>query len=312
MTRAEFFAMDLPYSNSDPGILWADLGCASVFRNSPKLRNVYIHAFCGGIDPHVLCLPWASLTNIDLESTDIGVADTREILQLVVNALDLRLCTGARQGAVMPPMQAVRLPIKRLMWRGLYVDDTSILAPLILPNLIVLDLRDASDESLRLLRERASFKLEELKLVFTQLAFPAISAFLRDTHTLTTLELRLSIALTDEFMKLLTYDVRMPVLPALKSLTLFERKKYFDERTMLRMVESRWLGASPCAPLLRQVEISTKPLPGLPGSVFDSRAIVPLGLAVVPISPASIRRGILDRIAEMNEEGLSFKYEIIE
>jgi hypothetical protein len=86
------------------------------------------------------------------------------------------------------------------------------------------------------------------------------------------------------------------------------------------MVESRWPGVGtrsrsgrPGLASLLRVSISTQPLKGgFPdASVFESRAVVPPGLAVVPISPPSIRRGILDRIAEMNEEGLSFKYDIV-
>jgi hypothetical protein len=320
MTRSEFFAEDMLYGESDPELLWADLGGpASVFRNSPKLRDVTIHAHCGGLDPHVLRLPWASLTDIDIKSVQIGVADTREVLQLIVNALSFSFFTGPSQGALMPPVQAVQLPLTRLIWSGLGIREASIFAPLILPSLTALDLREASDESLRLLRARAPFKLESLDLVFTRLSFPATAAFLRDTPTLTRLELRLSIALTDELMEFLTYEARAPVLHALEELTLFDRRKYFDERTMLRMVESRWPGVGvgksgrPGLALLLRVSISTQPLKGgFPGaSVFESRAVVPPGLAVVPISPPSIRRGILDRIAEMNEEGLSFKYDIV-
>ncbi|KAJ7875512.1 hypothetical protein B0H14DRAFT_3859424 [Mycena olivaceomarginata] len=314
MTREEFFADEMPYGESDPELLWADLGAAaSVFRNTPKLHNVTIEAHCGGIDPLILRLPWASLTDIDIGSVEMGVNDTREVLQLLVNVLSLSFCTGPSQGRIMPRTQSVRLPVRQLTWRGLFVSDVTIFAPLILSNLTSLDLRDASDASLRLLRERAPFNLEKLDLVFTRLTFSATAAFIREMHALTSLDLRLSIALTDELMEFLTFDAHRPVLPALTDLFLFDHRKYFDERIMLRMVESRWQGAGPCAPPLRKLSISTKPpLRGFPGSgVFESRAVVPPGLAVVPLSPPSIRRGILDRIAEMNEEGLSFKYEIV-
>jgi hypothetical protein len=314
MTREEFFADEMPYGESDPELLWADLGAAaSVFRNTPKLHDVTIEAHCGGIDPLILRLPWASLTDIDIGSVEMGVNDTREVLQLLVNVLSLSFCTGPSQGRIMPRTQAVRLPVRQLTWRGLFVSDVTIFAPLILSNLTSLDLRDASDASLRLLRERAPFNLEKLDLVFTRLTFSATAAFIREMHALTSLDLRLSIALTDELMEFLTFDAHRPVLPALTDLFLFDHRKYFDERIMLRMVESRWQGAGPCAPPLRKLSISTKPpLRGFPGSgVFESRAVVPPGLAVVPLSPPSIRRGILDRIAEMNEEGLSFKYEIV-
>ncbi|KAJ6586024.1 hypothetical protein B0H19DRAFT_429387 [Mycena capillaripes] len=310
MTRAELFADELPYTESDPGILWGGL-CApsSVFKNMPKLREVKIDAHCDGFDPHLLGLPWASLTDIEIQSVDIGVDDTAHLLKLIVNAHRLSFCTGLSQGPVMPLIRAVRLPINRLSWHGYLVDDVSIFAPLILPNLISLDMRDVSDETLRILREHAPFKLEELHLVFSKLSFPATAVFLRDMHAMTTLKLTASIALTDELMEFLTYDARAPVLPALKILALDDRQKYFHERAMLLMVESRWLG-NKAAPHLQQVTIGVSQPRCNPGNVFDSCAVVPPGLAIVPVPPTSILRGILDRIAEMNEEGLAFTYKI--
>jgi hypothetical protein len=243
-----------------------------------------------------------------LDTVDLGVIDTREILQLIVNAVRLSFWTSSRQGPIMLPIPAFKLPIEQLVWRGLLVRDASIFAPLILPNLTSLELQDASDDSLRLLRERAPFELQELKLFFTQLTFAATAKFLRGMQSMTILELRLSIALTDELMVFLTYDARAPILPALKDLTLSDCRKYFDECTMLRMVESRWPSGGR-GPRFRQVSITTRPLSL--NRVRESRAIVPSGLAVVPLSTPNVRRGIMDRIAEMKEEGLSFSYEIV-
>ncbi|KAJ7857403.1 hypothetical protein B0H13DRAFT_1902267 [Mycena leptocephala] len=253
MTRAEFFADEMPYGpEPDPGILWGGLCTpASVFQNMPKLREVKINADCDGFDPHILSLPWASLTDINIESVEMGVADTAHLFKLIVKAHRFSFCTGLSQGPIMPPLRTVRLPIHRLGWHGYLVDDTSIFAPLILPNLVSLDMRDASDETLRMLREHAPFQLQELRLVFSKLTFSATAAFLHEMHTMTTLKLVASIALTDELMEFLTYDARVPVLPALKNLDLSDRQKYFHEHTVLRMVESRWLSDN-CAPHLQQ------------------------------------------------------------
>ncbi|KAJ7237561.1 hypothetical protein B0H12DRAFT_1075549 [Mycena haematopus] len=294
MTRAEFFAEDMPYGEPDPGLLWAGLSVpVSAFQDTPKLRDITINAHC--------------------KSVEMGVRDTRHVLQLLVNARNLSFYTGSSQGPIMPPMQAVQLPVTQLNWCGLCVHDTSIFASLVLPSLTSLQLRDASEETLCLLRERAPFELDKLDVTFTRLSFSATAPFLRNMHTLTVLELKLSIALTDELMEFLTYDARTTVLPALKDLALFDRRKYFHERAMLRMVESRWL-TSPGVPLLRRVRVTVKPLPGrfaYPGSPFESRAVVPSGLTVIPVLPPYILLEILDRIAEMNEEGLSLKYEIV-
>jgi hypothetical protein len=96
-----------------------------------------------------------------------------------------------------------------------------IFAPL---NLVSLDMHDASDKTLYMLREHAPFQLEELRLVVSKLTFSAAAAFLREMHVVTTLKLVASIALTDELMEFLTYDARVPVLPALKSLDLSDRQ----------------------------------------------------------------------------------------
>jgi hypothetical protein len=87
-----------------------------------------------------------------------------------------------------------------------------------------------------MLREHAPFQLQELRLVFSKLTFSATAAFLHEMHTMTTLKLVASIALKDELMEFLTYDARVPVLPALKNLDLSDRQKYFHEHTVLRMV----------------------------------------------------------------------------
>jgi hypothetical protein len=74
MTRAELFAEEMPYGpEPDPGILWGGLCTpASVFQNMPKLREVRINADCDGFDPHILSLPWACLTDINIESVEMG------------------------------------------------------------------------------------------------------------------------------------------------------------------------------------------------------------------------------------------------
>jgi hypothetical protein len=310
MTRAELFAEEIPYTEPDPGILWGGLSTpASVFQNMPKLREVKIDAHCDGFDPNILCLPWASLTDINISSVEMGVVDTAHLLKLIVKAHRLSFCTGLSQGAIMPLLRAVRLPIHRLTWYGYLIDDTSIFAPLILPNLVSLDMRDVSDKTLRMLREHAPFQLQELRLVFSKLSFSGTAAFLRPMHAMTTLTLVASLALTDELMEFLTYDARVPVLPALKSLDLSDRQKYFHEHTMLRMVESRW-ASDEGVPRLQQVSITVSSPTCNPGNVFDSCAVIPAGLAIVPVAPPSVLRGVLDRIAEMNEEGLSFTFEI--
>ncbi|KAJ7780474.1 hypothetical protein B0H14DRAFT_3507492 [Mycena olivaceomarginata] len=216
MTRAEFFAEDLPYGEPDPGILWGGLwDPASVFQCTPKLREVEIHAYCAAMDPHILRIPWASLTNIYIDSVQMGVVDTSDVLKLVVNALLLSFSTGGSQGPTMPLMRAVRLPVQQLTWQGYGRLATRLCVSSV-------------------------NKLEELLFVFTKLTVLATATFLRQMHTLTHLEIRLSIALTDELMQFLTYDAQAPVLPVLKNLILFDRRKCFVLFTVFAVWSLPW------------------------------------------------------------------------
>ncbi|KAJ7840457.1 hypothetical protein B0H13DRAFT_2366218 [Mycena leptocephala] len=115
MTRAELFAEEMPYAEPGPGILWG--GPYSV----PPLLYFKTTQSCG------------SLTDINIESVVMG--SLIHLLELIVKAHRLSFCTGLSQGAIMPLLRAVRLPIHRLTWYGYLVDDTSIFAPLILPKL---------------------------------------------------------------------------------------------------------------------------------------------------------------------------------
>ncbi|KAJ7642851.1 hypothetical protein B0H17DRAFT_1148747 [Mycena rosella] len=310
MTRSEYFAVDMAYGDVDPGMLWGNMNFPiSVFKNAPKLRGITINTG-GDMDPHILRLPWTSLTHVDLRYVAMGVHDTRRLLPLLVNVVEFNSSTGPLQGRIMPPVSAFKLPIQKLTWTGLRVCDISIFIPLILPNLKSLDMREGSGRSLLVLQEHSSFALQELTLTFFELSFPVLSKVARATPSITTLELRLSTALTEQLMEFLTFDDRKPILPHLKNLTLFDRcpHPYFSERTMMRMVESRWSpGTVPPCYALHHVDIWLQTSQGHP-AWFASKAIVPGGISIIPPLAPAVRNLILDRIAEMNEEGLSFSY----
>ncbi|KAJ6600461.1 hypothetical protein DFH09DRAFT_1128303 [Mycena vulgaris] len=185
----------------------------------------------------------------------MGVRDTRDILPLL--------------GRIMAPLTTLKLPIQQMNWCGPDVVETSIFFPLKLPS--------PNLPTLLMLQTHSSFALQELRLIFFQLSFPVFSKFLREMPSLAT-------AGAPVLMEFLTYDERKPVLPNLADLDLFDRHKYFSERAMMRMVESRWRAAPAGAPLLQRVRISTQTQPN---PIFASRG------------------------SQMNEEGLSFQHEIV-
>ncbi|KAJ7115461.1 hypothetical protein C8R44DRAFT_224034 [Mycena epipterygia] len=312
MTRAEFFAEDFfDGLEPDSGMLWGDLNCpVSVFQHATNLRSLSIDAIGVNINPHILGLPWSSLTDIDLPYVSMGLRDTWDLLPFLVNVINFNFSNNSSQGPVMALLAPLKLPIRTLKWAGLGVNDTSIFSPLILPELTHLEMREGTDCTLLCLRQYSSFALQKLDLTFFQLSFPAISKFLRDTPSITTLRLYFSVALTDALMEFLTYDAQKPILPRLVDLDLFDREKYFTESAMMRMVESRWRTKpipAHSVPLLQRVHICTE---AKRGCFFASRSVVPKGLTVIPVSAPLLRRRVLERISEMNEEGLVFEHEI--
>ncbi|KAJ7612034.1 hypothetical protein DFH06DRAFT_1371655 [Mycena polygramma] len=236
LTRSEYFAVADFSGDPDGGILWADVAFPiTVFHQSPTVQKIKIDVPCGIIDPHILRLSWSNLTDIDLYHASIGVRDTLAIFPLLVNTIHLRFSSDSIQGPIMPPLAPVKLPVQTLKWVGLNVHDPSIFTPLSLPQLRVLELRQGTEPTLFILLRHSSFQLDALQLMFFQMSFAAVSKFLHAMPSLTSLDLSLSVALSDALMELLTYDNRNPRLPRLEKLKLFDRQKYFSEPAMLRM-----------------------------------------------------------------------------
>ncbi|KAJ7756619.1 hypothetical protein B0H16DRAFT_1458072 [Mycena metata] len=111
-------------------------------------------------------------------------------------------------------------PVTTLDWHGLDVDSLSIFEPLVLPQLTSLEMCEGCSTSLFRLYEQSKFSLHCLCLVFFHVPFPPFSAFLRSMPSLTSLELRMSLPISNELLELLTYDALKPLLPQLERLTL--------------------------------------------------------------------------------------------
>jgi hypothetical protein len=147
-------------------------------------------------------------------------------------------------------------------------------------------MREGCQEILYCLREHASFLLRGLTLVFFHIAIPRFSAFLRDMPSLISLELRMSIHTTDDFLAFLTYNKqRNPVLPNLEKLALCDREQHFSESVMLRMLESRW-----------------QKTPFTRGWISTRRT-------EAHASTPAVHRKVMGRLIELVEEGLKFKYD---
>jgi hypothetical protein len=187
----------------------------------------------------------------------------------------------------MPSIPRVRLPqLAELNYIGLHVDDVSIFDRLILPRLTTLELRDACQESIYALHTNAAFALREITLVFVHLTIPRLSAFLREMPSLTSLELRMCLNTTDDFLLFLTYNRQSnAVLPHLEQLVLVDCEQHFSESSMLCMMESRW-GTTPFAA----------------GRIMIKRT-------VAHASTPALHRKVRERITEMVEAGLKFEYE---
>ncbi|KAJ7078103.1 hypothetical protein C8R43DRAFT_1245307 [Mycena crocata] len=292
-SRDEYFGWKLGSGfagESDSGILWASTPI-TVFGQAPRLTSVTIHTEFSNIQPRTFLLPWANLTELDLSFTIIDVRDTAHILPLCIAMVGLKFATDRSQGVTMPEISILTLSkLQTLEWSGFNVDDGSIFRPLILPRLITLNMREGEEDTVFSLHTRSAFALQDLTLTFFCLSFPRFSLFLRDMPSLTSLWLSVSIVITDELLEFLVYDPRNPVLPRLAQLTLFDHDHHFSEITMLRMVASRWRRTASPTPLTK-ISISNNRNTG-----HDL--------------PPAFHRRILDKIAEMVEDGLEFKYDL--
>ncbi|KAJ7149560.1 hypothetical protein C8R46DRAFT_1309389 [Mycena filopes] len=274
----------------ESGVLWRDVAAPfTVFNGLPRLREFTMFTTgCQTLDCTKLPLSWSSLTHIDLIRVGLGVFDTAWVLPMFTQVQKLRLCTTDTQGFFMPPIAPVRLPLVELDWVALgVIDAVSVLGPLILPRLTSLELREGCGASFLKLYDHSKFALHSLCLVFHHISLPSFSAFLRGMPSLTSLELRMCLSISNELLDFLTYNnAREGVLPQLERLVLCDRAQIFEESKMLRMVESRWR-ATP----LTQIRISTT--------------------QKVSLGPRTItaHRAVLNRVIELMEEGLVFSYE---
>ncbi|KAJ7622285.1 hypothetical protein FB45DRAFT_1031954 [Roridomyces roridus] len=156
------------------------------------------------------------------------------------------------QGVFMPTIAPVTLPIEEFEWVSFDVDDTTALAPLVLPRLTSLDLREGVEANLFALHSRSAIKLNALILTFFELTVPGFSAFLRDMSSLTALALYQCISITDDFLECLVYNPSTrTVLPQLERLIMATDHAHFSERVMMRMIDSRWTRQDPPTPLVK-------------------------------------------------------------
>ncbi|KAF8135286.1 hypothetical protein K438DRAFT_1882765 [Mycena galopus ATCC 62051] len=291
VSRHEYFR-DAPICLGEPdeGPVWGALAAITALRNTPRLHSIKIATSCfGELDARMLPLAWTNLTHIDLQSVALSVEDTAYLLPQCTRARLLRFATQAKTLSSMPPIARVCLPeLTELTWCGFDVDDFSIFDPLILPRLASLKLRQIRQKTLYSLKSNATFSLRKLKLILVRLDDERFFKFLSEMPSLTSLDLHISIAITDNFFRFLTYDSHAnAVLPNLEYLRLAEWKQDFSETIMLRMLESRW-GSTP----FKEGEVRTN---------LDHRGVKP--------APTSEHRGVQKRIMELVKEGLKFKYE---
>lgn len=273
--------------------------CSKVYHDFEKI-SIDV-AGCQGLDSRMFPLPWRHLTCIDFDHVGLSVYDMAYILPMCVSAHKLTLCTVATMGPFMPRIKPVRLPVVELDWNGINVDSASIFEPLLLPRLTSLRLRDSCGPSLFNLSKRSSFALTSLYLMSVQLhhVLPDFFNFLRTMPSLVSLDVCMSISVSNELLEFLTYDTDRPVLPHLERVFLGDhakcmlfmadpgwRTKIYEESVMLAMVESRW-GTTP----LTRMHIHT---------TRNNAGKASTSLA---------RRVILDRVIELMEAGLNFSYE---
>ncbi|KAJ7164074.1 hypothetical protein C8R46DRAFT_1351956 [Mycena filopes] len=294
VSRSEYFSDENYYAKGGhvDGILWKPAGPQlAVFANLPRLRNITIHSRdISDLDTSMFPISWANLTHIDLEYTSLSVHDTAFLLPLCVNAEVLRFSTSESMfdDYTTPHVPPFTLSLISLEWVGFNVDSASIFAPVTVPHLTSLDLRDACEESIRSLHSRSSFVLQHLSLCFVPLSLPYLSTLLRSMSSLTTLELYHCIDISDALLTFLRYSEDKPVLASLTKLILCDRGQRFDELEMLRLVDSRWR----ITPFTK-IRISTR-----------------IELQSAPSDAAIMHWAVLDQIAKLNAEGLDFEYDV--
>ncbi|KAF7341220.1 hypothetical protein MVEN_01857400 [Mycena venus] len=288
-SRFEYFREDIGYGGDpDNGVLWEAMTAPiTSLSKTPQLRSISV---CTGgfrnLDSRMFPLAWGNLTNIDLTYVTLSMFDMAYLFPQFARVERLIFATHDEMGPSMPSIPRVRLPqLVELNYFGFDVNDISIFDRLILPRLTTLELRDACQESVYALRTNAAFALREITLVFVHLTIPRLSAFLREMPSLTSLELRMCLNTTDDFLLFLTYDSeRDAVLPHLERLVLADYEQHFSESVMLGMLESRW-GTTPFA----RGRIATK-------------------RTAAHASTPAVHRKVRERITEMVEEGLKFEY----
>ncbi|KAJ7615309.1 hypothetical protein FB45DRAFT_1008281 [Roridomyces roridus] len=300
VSRAEYFDPEFVHAHDDdagPQIMWKDVRTpVSVFHNTPLMRSFFIKSAGMFIfNPSLLRLiSWNTLTDVDFGHVALGILDAASLLPTFTSARRLVLRMDSRQGSFMPLIGRTTLPIEEFHWCGYgVIDDASVIAPLVLPRLKYLDIRDVVEDTLLSLHSRSAFKLETLKLTFCYLTFAGFSALLRDMSSLTVLELSKSITITDDLLEFLVL-VHDPatirgVLPRLERLQLITGHAHFSEHLMMRMITSRWIHT----PLVK-VRLSKS------NRVVDT-----------PVGQAE-HRAVLDWVVGLVEAGLEFEYSLTE
>jgi hypothetical protein len=286
LSRYEYFC-DEPEigGDADVGVLLEGMTApVTCLIDSPRLRSISIDSSgFTRLDPRMLPLAWGNLTNIDLEFVALSVFDVAYLFPQLNCVKRLTFATDDSMGPSMPAIPRVRLAhLVDLKWTGFGTFDDSIFDCLILPRLASLCMREGCLDTIYSLCERGSFALLELKLTFFHMTLPRLSSLLREMPSLVSLELYMSIGITDELLLFLTYDKReKPVLPTLENLVMANGEHQFTELVMLRMLESRW---------------RTTPLAS--GRIAARRT-----------AAHGADRKVRARVTELVEEGLKFQYD---
>ncbi|KAJ7924720.1 hypothetical protein B0H13DRAFT_2315235 [Mycena leptocephala] len=220
-SRLDYFREDIRCGGDpDSGALWESMTAPiTSLAKTPQLRSVSV---CTGgfrkLDSRMFPLAWGNLTNVDLAYVTLSMFDMAYLLPQFARIEHLIFATDDGMGPSMPSIPRVRLPqLSEINYFGLNVDDVSIFDRLILPRLTTLELRDACQESIYALRTNAAFALRGITLVFVHLTIPRLFAFLREMPSLTSLELRMCLNTTDDFLLFLTYKCQSnAVLPQLE------------------------------------------------------------------------------------------------
>jgi hypothetical protein len=208
--------------------------------------------------------PWAQLTYLNL-GVPLEVIAARTILAQCVNLVDGSLWGLLSSEDDSAPPDLVTLPnLRRFLFGSAdeRVTVHTLFDALILPALRTLQIDDnctGDTPYLRDLQTRSHFPLQELVLECCKLRTGQLLVVLRQLPTLRELRLLHCCAITNSFLKALTYlpDPTAPMLPVLETLELeCHSQGRCSAKLVADMIESRsargaWKGAPGTVPLKR-------------------------------------------------------------